>query len=561
MTDYMTTRKELETQRAQLANKRQSWLVPWKDIGDYLLPDQGQFYGDAVSNVETAGNRRSSKIVDSTGTGCMNTLSAGMMSGLTSPSRPWFSLSDHDPDLNEFQPVKVWLSYATQTVRDIILKSNVYNVLPSKYLDLGAFGTSATAIVEDDKDVIRAYPFPVGSFYLAANERMAVDTCIRELAMTVRQIAQRFGKDHMSVALLRLLENGGEETLVNVVHTVRPNPNYNPNRLGSEYKAWSSCYYEQTGQTNEVLGESGFDEFPIVAPRWRTTGYNVYGGSLGRDLLPDVKELQVLKRRRAEAVAKMVTPPLVGPPSLNGKKVSQIPGDITYLEEASKGDGLRPLFQVNLRIDHIDKSIADTRQMLKSGFFTDLFLMLSESDHRDITAAEIHARYEEKIQALGPVLENLTNEMHTPIVDRVFAIAVKRGLLPPAPPELEGRSLKVEFISVMAQAQRAVGLSGLRQLVSSAMEISQVKPDVLDKIDMDRAIDESGTMLGVPPKVIRTDEQVAKIRADRQAQQDQASKVALMEQASKTAKNLSQTDLEGDNAASRLIQGPGARSA
>ena len=55
-------------------------------------------------------------------------------------------------------------------------------------------------------------------------------------------------------------------------------------------------------------------------------------------------------------------------------------------------------------------------------FFADLFLMLARTDNvQPITAAEVAARQEEKLIALGPVLERTNDELLDPMVDRMFA--------------------------------------------------------------------------------------------------------------------------------------------
>jgi hypothetical protein len=41
---------------------------------------------------------------------------------------------------------------------------------------------------------------------------------------------------------------------------------------------------------------------------------------------------------------------------------------------------------------------------------------------------------------------------------------VRNGLLPPAPKRLDGNDLQVEFISILAQAQKSVATAGIERM-------------------------------------------------------------------------------------------------
>jgi len=100
-----TKRQELEILRSQLFNERASFTPHWRDLSDFVQPRRSRFYTSDVNK----GDRRNQKIIDSTATMALRTLRSGMMSGVTSPARPWFRLTTPDPDLAEFGSVKMWL--------------------------------------------------------------------------------------------------------------------------------------------------------------------------------------------------------------------------------------------------------------------------------------------------------------------------------------------------------------------------------------------------------------------------------------------------------------------
>jgi hypothetical protein len=567
-------RANYELLRAQLENERSSFLSHWRDLGDYILPRRPRFNTTDANR----GQRVNQKIIDSTATLAARTLRSGMMGGITSPARPWFRLTTPDPELAEFGPVKEWLHTTTLRTSSIFLRSNLYNCLPVIYGDIGVFAISAMNIEEDFEDVVRFYPHAIGSYMIATNDKLKVDVFFREFRMTVRQMIKRFGQldksgqpdwTNFSEHVKNLWENNSYETWIDICHVVMPNESWDDGKLAAKFKKFKSIYYEKgtSGQQSgsyirdydeeKVLRESGYDYFPILAPRWETTGEDVYGTSCpGMDSLGDVKALQLMHKRKAQAIEKMVNPPMVAPNALKNSRPSILPGDITYLDTRNGMQGFQPAHEVNPRINELVLDIQEHQERVRRAFYEDLFLMISQSDRREITAREIEERHEEKLLALGPVLEQLNQDLLDPLIDITFNIMVRQNLIPTPPEELQGMPLRVEYVSIMAQAQKLVGISGLERLAGFVGNLSSQTGDltILDKVDVDQLIDEYADALSVPPRVIRPDDEVEKIKESR-AQAQQAQQTAEIAQAAgKTAKDLSQTDTGGDNALTRLLK-------
>jgi hypothetical protein len=306
----------------------------------------------------------------------------------------------------------------------------------------------------------------------------------------------------------------------------------------------------------KMLRESGYDYFPVLAPRWEVSGEDVYGTSCpGMETLGDIRQLQLGEKRGAQAIEKMVNPPMVAPTALKTVRTSLLPGDITYSDEREGQKGFRPAHEVNPRIQELEMKQDQVRNRIRRAFFEDLFLMLASSDRRQITAREVEERHEEKLLALGPVLEQLNQDLLDPLIDITFDIMLKQGLLPPAPQELEGVPLKVEYVSIMAQAQKLVGVSGLERFAGFVGNlVSQTgNPALLDKVDTDQLIDVYADQISVPSEVVRSDEDVAAMRQERaQAQQAQAQAATINEVAG-AANKLAGASLEEDNALKRLL--------
>ncbi|HBY4759125.1 TPA: phage tail protein [Klebsiella pneumoniae] len=551
-----TLKEQLQKQQAQLTNDRSSFDPHWRELSDFINPRGSRFLVTDVNRDD----RRNTKIVDPTATLAARTLSSGMMSGITSPARPWFKLATPDPDMMDYGPVKLWLEVVQRRMNEVFNKSNIYQSLPLLYASLGNYSTGAMAVLEDDSDVIRTMMFPIGSYYMANSARGSVDTCFRKFSMTVRQLVMEFGLNNVSTSVESLWAAGSYESWIEVIHAVYPNIDRDTAKLNSKNKPVKSVYYEVGGDSDKVLRESGFDEFPIMAPRWEVNGEDVYGSSCpGMIALGQVKALQLEQKRKSQLIDKATNPPMVGPSSLRNQRVSLLPGDITYIDQVTGQDGFKPAYLVNPNTADLLADIQDTRQIINSAYFVDLFMMLQNINTRSMPVEAVIEMKEEKLLMLGPVLERLNDECLNPLIDRTFSIMARKNLLPPPPDILQGMPLRIEYISVMAQAQKSIGLSSLSSTVGFIGQLAALgKTEALDKLDADQAIDAFAEMSGSSPTVIVPQEQVEQIRQQRAQQQQQQQMVAMGMAAAQGAKTLSEAQTADPSVLTALSNAAGA---
>ncbi|EPW8715207.1 TPA: phage tail protein [Klebsiella pneumoniae] len=550
-----TLKEQLQKQQAQLTNDRSSFDPHWRELSDFINPRGSRFLVTDVNRDD----RRNTKIVDPTATMAARTLSSGMMSGITSPARPWFKLATPDPDMMDYGPVKLWLEVVQRRMNEVFNKSNIYQSLPLLYASLGNYSTGAMAVLEDDSDVIRTMMFPIGSYYMANSARGSVDTCFRKFSMTVRQLVMEFGLNNVSDSVKGMWDSGNYESWIEVIHAVYPNIDRDTAKLNSKNKPVKSVYYEVGGDSDKLLRESGFDEFPIMAPRWEVNGEDVYGSSCpGMIALGQVKALQLEQKRKSQLIDKATNPPMVGPSSLRNQRVSLLPGDITYIDQVTGQEGFKPAYLVNPNTADLLADIQDTRQIINSAYFVDLFMMLQNINTRSMPVEAVIEMKEEKLLMLGPVLERLNDECLNPLIDRTFSIMARKNLLPPPPDVLQGMPLRIEYISVMAQAQKSIGLSSLSSTVGFIGQLAQAKPEALDKLNVDQAIDAFAEMSGVSPTVIVPQEQVEQVREQRAQQQQQQQMVAMGMAAAQGAKTLSEAQTADPSVLTALSNAAGA---
>lgn len=554
----MTRKMQAEQTREALRNEWSSWEAPYRELGRYFRPRMPKFLGD-VSN---QGDRRDQRIVNNHGGFAVRTLSSGMMAGITSPSRPWFKLTVPDKELSEVKAVKMWLEDTEQRMQTVFLRSNLYQQLPKLYTSLGVFGTGAMFAEEDDETVVRFNAAPIGSFYIATDKRGRVNTYCRDFQMTVRQLVAKFGYDKCTQAVKDRYDNNALDEWIDVVHLIQENDNYHHPDEGmkftqGKYKKFISLYYERgddiSDEDDNFLRESGYDEFPLMCPRWTTDGDDYYGTSCGWDAIGDTIQLQDLERQISLAHELQIRPPMVGDPSLRGRKKSMVPAGMTYAKFDGRNASFRPLFEVQWDTRGTENDVARIEHRISRAFYEDLFLMLANSDRRQITATEVAERQEEKLLALGPVLETLNDELLDPIIDRTFAIMMRRGEFMEVPEELSEMDLKIEYVSIMAQAQKMVGLRGMEMAVNFDAMVAGMKPDTLDVTNFDEMIREYHEKVGLSPINTNTPEEVQQVRQARAKQQQAAQQMQMDMAKAEQAKTMSETDTGGNNALSDMV--------
>jgi hypothetical protein len=568
---YLGKRERYQLIQSALWTKRSSFDGHWRELADYINPRRVRF-----QPTDNQGEKKNSYIIDSTGRFAARTLASGLHAGLTSPARPWMTLSTPDPEMAKVPAIKNWLHEVTKRMLAVFVQTNLYNALPIVYGDMGTFGTAAVAILEDERDLFRCYTYPLGSYALGIDERGLPTTFVREYQLTVRQVitdfAVRPGKgidwSVISTHVKDQWDRGNYEDPVDLVWIVMPNEDADPGKLESKYLPWSSCHYEKGANSPNVqkvfLRESGFRTFPLLTPRWEVAApEDAYGSDCpGMTALGDIKQLQMMQRRKGQGISKLVDPPVQGPSSLKNTKVSLLPGDITYVDSREASGGLRSVHEINLRLDHLTMDIRDVQYRIQRAYFEDLFLMLAMRDQQSSsgappTAREVEERHEEKLLALGPVLERTNDELLDPLIDRVYALMDQSGLLPEPPEELANVNLKVEYTSILAQAQKLVGVLGQDRLINTALAVAPVMPDILDKINIDQIVDNYGEMLGVDPRCINSTEDAQEKRDARAQQQQQMAAAQTAKDSAAAAKSASETSMEGDTALSRMLQNAG----
>lgn len=528
-----------------LKDKRVSYESNWKDIRDYLFPAHGFFEGDQPDKKRSD---KYAKVIDPTAAICLRIFAAGIRAGMNNPASRWFKLESSDPDKNKYEPFKDYFERVEMQLYKQLAKGGYYNATYNIYLEEGSFGTGCLFMSPDWENVITFSAATAGEYWIDNGPDGRVNTLHRGIWMTARNMEKMFGKDKLSTPVINALENNDIFKMFYVIQIIEPREDRDVTRIDVLNMQYKSVYYEP-GNAQDILGESGYYYKPMAVPRWDLVGPYAWGDGPGDEILRQTKMLQEMNMSKLKAEHLRTDPPVVGPTSLRKKGMNTLPGGKNYVD-SDKPSQFGPLFNVNYDPASAVEGINDVRQIIERSLYTDLFIMMLEKPN--MTATEIIERKEEKMFALGPAVTKQTTELHEPAIEFAYECALRRGLLPPAPPELEGEELKIEYVSSLAMAQKLSDFQRVKAYINVGLELGSVRPDALDKLDVDNIMDEIANMTGISFKCNHSAEEVAAIREAR-AQQEQA--MMEMEQQSAQAQNmktLSQADLEGKNALSQL---------
>lgn len=509
--------------------------------------DRNPFNFDAILNPEAV---RSAQV-----------LAATMQGGLFSQSKPWFNLSLADKDLASWGPVKSWLATAQDIMYRIYAGSNFYTEGQACLLEEAAFGTGCMAQVKHPSKIVQFMRVPPGSYRVALGVDGKIDTMFRTLWYTARQIVMMFGRDKVSDSISQSYDTNPYE-LYQIIHAIYPNDETNMARLDYSGKLYMSCWLEKDGgDSDQLLRKSGFEENPLATPRWYSVGNIPMGIGPGHRALGRIMLLQEIEKTTMVALHREVDPPLEGPAHLEDV-VSLLPGAYNPLskDDLKARAQIKPILDVKLDLNKVMTYKQDYENTIKKTFMVDLLQMIASMDaRRDVSATEILERKAEKNLVLGPSVDAQIIDLLDVTIDRTFNICLRGGYFPVPPPELGGAKIDVEYVSILAREQKLVDAQAMRAWASEIASLMQLDERIAVEaalsMDTTEYLSQYATIVGVPDKVMRPEEEIRKDVAAVQAAQAQAQRDQQLMMAAQTLKEAGQTKTEEGTLLGDMVQG------
>lgn len=573
--DWPVLFSHLESRLSGLRNWRYSWWTYWSELARYLIPER--YHWTITPNQYNKGQPINQSIIDSTATLAMQICAAGLWTGLTSPSRPWFAIEAADENTVLDADASSWVEDTQAAVYNVLGGSNFYTIMAQAFKDVVVFGTAPVTIYEDKEDTIRCYLPCAGEYFLAVGSRLSVDTQYREFVLTVSQLVEMFQLKNCPEEVQQLWRTGGGslDTEFVVCHSIEPNFALAGRDGSTEVRpvpghfTFREVYWLRGQQNMRYLSITGFEERPFFAARWSVTSNNPYGRSPGMDGLGDTKQLQLETLRKAEFIDKGVRPPMGADPALKNEPSSIISGNVTFVPTDGGKKGFWPLFEPNPAwLAGISNDIGLVQQRIKEIFFVPIFMAISQMEGvQPRNELEITKRDLERLQVLGPFIELFETECADPALKRVMAIMTRKGKIKPMPQSLRGVKLRFTFTSILRLAQQAAETAAMEGFFAVAGHLSEAakesgQPDPIRIINLDKSLRRYGERVTFPADLYYSEQEVQQADAANAQRLQQLQNAKSGMAAVAAAKDLGQTPIGNGGTAlgAMLGQGQGGQS-
>jgi len=517
--------KQLVERRNRLASERTLWDEQWQEVNTFIIPRKAN-----INVSRTTGEKVAQEKFSSVAGHAHEILSANLQGTLTSKSFRWFDLeSPQLPDAAEDRMLREWLDDVATELWRSFNRSNFHSQSHEMYLDVTATGTACLLLEEKEGPANQFNGFvctshATGSYFIEEDYEGVVNAICLDINISAVQAFGWFG-DAVSEKIMKDLDDD-PNTMHKFIHWVLPREDRNSDKIDSKNKAYASVFIEI--QTNGVVKESGYDEFPYLVPRWSKVSGEKYGRGPGTMALPDIKVLDKATELELSAWAKAIDPPykamddgVVGDVDLrpNGVTIVRDMNDIQVMESGARWDVNR------IKLEEYRSSIRQT-------FFADQLELPASGPQ--MTATEVQARFELMNRVLGPTLGRIETEFLNRLIDRAFKIMARKDALPEPPDGIDIGAIDVNYVGPLARAQRSSEVQVTQQWLEIVAGIAQLDPQVLDNVNADAITHEMGQWLNVPTKFLLDQKQVDGIRKQRAERAQAEQKAAQQQQQAQT---------------------------
>lgn len=503
--------KYAEKRLSALEDKRKPYEKYWDKAAELCAERSKIYIKDNNRIVQT--------LFDSTAINALSYFTSSLKSILVPTNQIYQKLKPSNPSLENNREVYNFTEYVNNLLFKIRYGANSNFSTQSDILlkNIGVYGVSPFMIEEDIGKGIFYKTIPLSEVYCDVNRADKVDVVYRVYELTARQCMKEFGKK----ATAKMKETYDKEPDHKFKLLQAIEPRQDKNLKAKDYSGMDYASYHIDLDNNDFIYESGYRTQPIVVPRFEPFVGEAYGNSPALKALNDILTVNEMGKTVLRSGQLQANPALLTVANLQNAQRAGQAGAVIYGGLNANGQPLIQPMQYNNQLNITLELQNQIREAIETAFLKPLFLSLTQD--KQMTAEEVRKRDVEKAQILAPMAERISAEWLVGTVERELDIIRGYGLLDDVPDELmqEG-SLKIEFESPMVRMQQAGQIQGLYETIEAAMSMSQVKPEILDRINFDSALDIIAQYKGVDPKVLRSDEEVQAMgQARAQAQQAQ----------------------------------------
>lgn len=531
----------------RLKRDRSNWNNQFQVLGEFISQIKQDF-----NTQHAPGEFLNEEVFDSTGTFAA-TNSASALMGILWPSSAKKSIKLDPPDdmENVTGEEREWYDeVATPSLARHMdaSKANLILSLDEYMLDQVIFGTSGIGVFWED-DGLLYRPFGVREMFIDEGNNSRINKVHLNFEWTPRKVVDTYGIENVSEKVKEQFEDSRDDK-IKILIVYRPSEESSP-------MLFDSIHVEV--ETKHVVKKGGFQEFPVSVGRFRKLTTEKYGRSPGMNALPDILEANILREAIIVATEKILDPPLglLNDGMLGGGVIDTSSGALNVFDVQNNVGGAPPVFPINTvgDIGVAKDRIADLQQSIAQHFFIDR--LLDFNNQTQMTATETAARASIRNSSLASLISRQITELFTPLIERSFNLLVRHDkvgfiegtaearvaealgeevkFIPERIAErmLEGReAYTIRYTTPADRITNAEELDGMFQLIQLNQQLMQTHPEASAYLDVSEVQKQGVRLLGAPPEIIHTDEEVKEIQA---AQAEQAQGQQQLDQAEQLA--------------------------
>ena len=541
--------QKLQRIKKQLESEKEPFMNRWKEIARYMAASYGDFGHQDLQNKKLDDT---SDIYDNTANESSNLMADGLMGTCFGRSIAWFKMAWENDELGENGDADDWLYSTEKLCYRQLNKSNFYDEARSLVRVGADFGTACMWMEDDTTEGIPCFKMlHPKDITLMENRFGDADILFRDLWLTKDDAIDAFGEKKLPKQITKSEDWNKKYKFCQVVC---PAGKFDLKVKGTG--DYVSVYWCDLDPSKSVK-EERFNYKPFVAWRWnRDTEGSPYGTqSPAMVQLSNIKTANILSKNILQKSQMIASPPIK---RTEGLVINLLPAGVTDLKA---GEDFAPV-NVTGDLSFTEVERERIRTCIKEAYYTNFFLMLSQTIDKTKTATEVAALMTEQGNIMAAFFNRLAKEFLEPVIEFVFTNEYENGRLPEVPYSMQryrGEELKVDFISPMFLLQKmAHATENPLKALTQIMTLAQAHPDILMKIDWDKTVNLIADGYNVTKEILLDDDQYNQLRQavnqQRDAQEQMAQQMAQSKLGAENYKNLSQAPQQGSAAEAMIGQ-------
>lgn len=535
----------------RLKSERSNWETYWQSLHDYFYIEADNinvtYYPGTELNVDS--------LYDSTTLESADVLASGFMNYLTPPTSKWYSLTPKNPKLRANKSVHTFLEDVADEVNYTLNRSNFYNQMFSNYKGSGIYGTSIMYEEEDLEEYARFSSLPVKGVCIVEDAKGRVIEYYVEFEYTALQAASRWGRDKLSRTMQEELDNNsGTYKKWQFLLYIAKRHVFEIDKSDKKNMPVEALWIDEKEKT--VIEEGGYNEFPIFCHRFDKRPFIQWGFSPAMKALPFARMLNAIAKTNLRMMMKHTDPPIAIPDNAFLMPFNMNPRGYNIYNKTVMNNGANDIFAFgNYGNPKVGMEAVEYYTMKVKGIMHNDVFLAFDNITKQMNNPEVMERINEKMSMLAPAVGRYISEMINPVIIRTIGILARRGKLPQPPDEfLMSPEYEIDCISQLAQAQRRSEYNSLVSGLTLVSQMAQFSPEVLDKVDPDKVVDEAWAITGAPDRVLRDDVEVQQLRDIRGKAAQAQQMLQMASQLGDVAKTGSEVDRNSADAKVRMAQ-------